>query len=163
MYQNTVPEEDDETSTNLPLAFPGANSSIQGSRSSGNDTGDIVGTDGHVESLPPYTRYADNVLAKGDMADIDQPRAAVVEAESTPTDPASGQSATELTPIGTRAIEDAEARKEGWRARAKRRRCCGLPCCIVLAVCAVVFIATAVGGIIGGVIGNGKGEERAEV
>lgn len=162
MYQNTVPEEDDESSPSIPLAFPGATSSFQGSRSSGNDTGDIVGTDGHVETLPPYTRYADNSIAKGDMAEIDSPQTVVLETESTPIDHPTDRSTSELTPMGVEAVEDAEARKEGWRTRAKRRKCCGIPCWMALAVLAVVVIAAAAGGIIGGVIGNKQGVKHAE-
>ena len=162
MYQNTVPEEDDEPSSNVPLAFPGMSSSFQGSRSSGNETGDIVGTDGHVETLPPYTRYADNVVDKGDMAQIDQPRTAVVESSPTSTDSPNDQSATELTRTGVEVMEDAEARKEGWRTRAKRRKCCGAPCWMVVVLVTVVLIAAAVGGIIGGVIGNEKGVKHGE-
>jgi hypothetical protein len=162
MYQNTVPEEDDEPSPNGSLSFPGVNASFQGSRSSGNDTGDIVGTDGHVETLPPYTRYADNVVAKGDMAEFNRSETAVSVSDATPTDPPTNRSVTQLTPTGVEAVEDAEARKEGWKTRAKRRRCCGVPCWIVSLVVIVVFIATALGGIIGGVIGNRQGVERVE-
>lgn len=164
MYQNTVPEEDDDnlSSPTLAVAYPGGASSVQGSRSSGNDTGDIVGTDGHVESLPPYTRYADNVVAKGDMADIEQPLAAVSEATSLSTDHPSSSSDTELSPVGAEARADAEARKEGWREKVKKRKCCGVPCWIVLAIFTIIFISAAVGGIIGGIIGNKQGTKRAE-
>lgn len=163
MYQNTVPEEDDGSSANVPLGFPTMNSRLrEGSRTFGNDTGDIVGTDGHVESLPPYTRYADNVVAKGDMAEIEQPGTAVVESESSPTDPSAPDSTTELSRTGAEAVEDAEARKEGWRTRIKRRKCCGLPCGIVLLIIVIVCIAAAIGGIIGGIIGNKQGAESAE-
>ncbi len=162
MYQNAVPEEDDEPSPTISIALPGADSSFQGSRSSGNDTGDIVGTDGHVETLPPYTRYADNSIAKGDMAQIESPQTAVLESEPTSTDVPTDRSTSELTPTGIEAVEDAEARKEGWRIRAKRRKCCGVPCWMALAVVAVVVIAAAAGGIIGGVIGNKQGVRHAE-
>ena len=162
MYQNTVPEENDESSTSIALVFRGVNSSFQGSRSSGNDTGDIVGTDGHVETLPPYTRYADNSIAKGNMAEIDPPQTAVRETEPASTEPPTDRSTSELAPTGVEAVEDAEARKEGWRTRAKRRKCCGVPCWMALAVLTVVLIAAAAGGIIGGVIGNKQGVRHAE-
>ena len=163
MYQNTVPEEDDEPSSSAPLDMTGMSSSYHGSGPSGNENGDIVGTDGHVETLPPYTRYADNSIAKGDMNEIDRPRTAVVEADSSPTtEPSTDRSVTGLTPVAAEAMEEAEARKEGWRTRAKRRKCCGMPCWIVLLVCAVIFVAAALGGITGGVIGNKQGVERGE-
>ena len=162
MYQNNVPEDDDEPSSSVPLTLPAMASSFQESRSSGNDTGDIVGRDGHVETLPPYTRYADNVLDKGDMADIDRTRSAVIAVDDTPTEASTDPSTTPLTPRGAEAFEDAQARKEGWRIRAKRRKCCGIPCWIVVGVVTIILGATAVGGIIGGVIGTKQGVEKAE-
>ena len=170
MYQNTVPEEDDEPSSNVILNGATTSPSFHGSRSSGNDTGDIVGTDGHVETLPPYTRYADNSIAKGNMNDIDHPRTSVVEADQSPTEPptepstepSTDRSVAELTPVATDAMEDAEARKEGWRSRAKSRKCCGMPCWVVLLVSVVIFVAAALSGIMGGVIGNQQGVEAGK-
>ena len=165
MYQNTVPEEDDdEHSPHVPLGFPAlGNSFREGSSSSGNDTGDIVGSDGHVEQLPAYSRYADNVIAKGDMATIDPPAIRLVESTSAQSDPAMSESAMELNSSRTEQMEEEEqvARKEGWLAKSRKRKCCGLPLWVVILLCFVIFGAAALGGIIGGVIGNEKGTDRA--
>ena len=60
MYpQNTVPEEDNP----IPLGFPGLGA-IYRTRRADDEVADIVGVDGHVEELPPYTRYAENMLPK---------------------------------------------------------------------------------------------------
>lgn len=167
MYQNTVPEEDDdddEHSPHVPLGFPAlGNGFREGSSSSGNDTGDIVGTDGHIEHLPPYSRYADNVIAKGDMGRVDPPAETLVESTSAQSDPARSESALQLNRPRTLQMEEEEqvARKEGWIAKSKKRRCCGMPLWAVILMCLVVFAAAAMGGIIGGVIGNDKGTDRA--
>lgn len=172
MYQNTVPEEedvDDEHSAHVPLAFGGSASGLRnGSSTSGNDTGDIVGTDGHVEQLPPYSRYADNVIAKGDMGRIDQPAAAatLTESNSAPTEPTSSNSEAELNPPRVQQMEEEEeaqavARKEGWYEKGKRKKVCGLPLLAFVLICLIIVAAAAIGGAIGGVVGNRKGTERA--
>jgi hypothetical protein len=164
MYQNTVPEEEDDTAnqSHIPLGVSGMGATLHGSSSSGDDTGDIVGSDGHVERLPPYTRYADNVVAKGDMAQLEQSVSPTVDTGSASTEPSTDRSTTELGPTGAEAFADAEARKEGWREKAKRRKCCGIPCWMVVFVITVFLIAATAGGIIGGVIGNRAGVEHGE-
>ena len=176
MYQNNVPEEEEEAVNDIPVGFARLGTSFQNrSRSTGAETGDIVGTDGHVEQLPPYTRYADNVLAKGDMREIRTPAAsmrapsirggAVVSAEDEAADESStligSESAVELARLGSNGDEEAVSRKEGWVARGNKRRCCGLPLWTMILICAIVTLATTAGGVIGGLIGNDKGSDTA--
>ncbi|RMD39255.1 hypothetical protein DV735_g5875, partial [Chaetothyriales sp. CBS 134920] len=183
MYQNTVPEEADDSSGDdddsgrhlraVPLGFSSGPSTFRNqSTSSGNDTGDIVGSDGHIEHLPPYSRFADNVIAKGDMASIDAPSTTLVE---TSTSQSEGTTSTcdesesargmEMHPVAREPMQEDEqvARKEGWLAKSKRRRCFGLPLLTVIILGFAIFAAAALGGIIGGVIGNQKGSDRAIV
>ena len=167
MYQqNTVPEEADDSQIHIPLGFPGAGTpSSSNSGSSGNDQGDIVGSDGHVEQLPPYSRYADNVIAKGDMARIDPPTASISnDSDASNTSPAtppvpSSSSNIELTAVGTSPAEEI-ARKEGLTEKKKKRRAIfGIPFWTFVIIVAVVIIAALLGGVIGGVVGNKKGAE----
>jgi len=166
MYQqNTVPEEEDDSQLNIPLGFPGLGQSSQStSGSSGDEVGDIVGSDGHVEQLPPYSRYADNVIAKGDMARIDPPTVPVTNA-STPsaTAPAPASSSSiELTNVGESAPSDEVARKEGLTEQPRKRRMCfGIPFWTFVIIVAIVIIAALLGGVIGGVVGTKKGTDRA--
>lgn len=74
MYsQNTVPEdEDQEIASFAPLAI----SSIAGRRPDyqrrlgpeGEDADDLIGPDGHLEQLPPYSRYANGIPPKVDTS-----------------------------------------------------------------------------------------------
>lgn len=174
MYQNTVPEEDDDdvaTSSGMGATFVGApavaSSFAGGSSSSGNDTGDIVGSDGHVEQLPPYTRYADNVVAKGDMADIN--RDAPTHEQQSPSlteasalSPNSSSSEAEINPSPTQEESQEIARKEGLYERSKRRKCCGIPLIILVLLIAVIIVSAAVGGVVGGIVGNRKGADHAK-
>ena len=165
MYQNTVPEEDDDAPVNaIPLGFPGMGPNYQSSSgTSGSDVGDIVGSDGHVEQLPPYTRYADNTLAKGNMEPIDGP--IIVESHSPDSQElqvmtSSGSSQQPHLEMG-RELSEEEARKEGWKAKAQRRVCGGIPLWVLIILLTVTILAAALGGVIGGVIGNRKGTDRA--
>ena len=160
MYpQNTVPEED-SAETSVPMGFP-----VLGSNSSGDEVGDIIGTDGHVEQLPPYSRYADNVIAKGDMARLEHEAVSPGQESGTSTlvPPATTTSASdvELTAVGAGATADEEARKEGFVKQKIRRTCCGLPLWAWIILFVVVVLAGVLGGVIGGVVGNQKGSQRA--
>ncbi|KAI5286454.1 hypothetical protein KEM54_006775 [Ascosphaera aggregata] len=56
MYpQNTVPEDILEHNPVIPVGFPGRQMVCPPAP---NEVGDIVGPDGHTETLPPYSRYA---------------------------------------------------------------------------------------------------------
>lgn len=165
MYpQNTVPEEDDHSDSHIVLGFPGMGHSYPtGTNSSGDEVGDIVGSDGHVEQLPPYSRYADNVIAKGDMGRLDPQTTPISQdsaAESTlQPDPGSG-SDVELTAVGSNPESAEIARKEGMSEKRRRRMCCGVPLWTVLVILAVVVVSGVLGGVIGGIVGNKKGADR---
>ncbi|OAP59362.1 hypothetical protein AYL99_06660 [Fonsecaea erecta] len=166
MYpQNTVPE-DDSSDTDIALGFPGMGQSYPpDTSSSSNEVGDIVGSDGHIEQLPPYSRYADNVIAKGDMARID-PQTSTITEESGPSlihPPEGSASDVELTAVGSGHPQDEVARKEGLSEKRRRRTCCGLPIWTVVIVAAIVVLAAVIGGVIGGVVGNQHGTRQAEV
>ncbi len=160
MYpQNTVPEED-MADTHVAVGFP-----VLGSSSSGDEVGDIIGSDGHVEQLPPYSRYADNVIAKGDMATLEQQAVSPSQdSRSAPLVPpvaATSASDVELTAVGAGASTDEVARKEGLVQKRLRRICCGLPVWTWIILMVVVCLAAVLGGVIGGVVGNQKGAQRA--
>ncbi|KIX99869.1 uncharacterized protein Z520_04505 [Fonsecaea multimorphosa CBS 102226] len=166
MYpQNTVPEDD---SSDIGLGFPGMGQSYPSpdTSSSSNEVGDIVGSDGHIEQLPPYSRYADNVIAKGDMARID-PQTSTITEESGPAltlqPPEASASDVELTAVGPGPSQDEVARKEGLREKRRRRTCCGLPIWTIVVVTAIVVLAAVIGGVIGGLVGNQHGTHQAEV
>ncbi|EXJ57418.1 hypothetical protein A1O7_07766 [Cladophialophora yegresii CBS 114405] len=166
MYpQNTVPD-DDSSETHVGLGFPGLGQVYQpAATSSGNELGDIVGRDGHVEQLPPYSRYADNVIAKGDMARIEPQRSTATEESAAPSMlPAADASGSdmELTAVGAGSGPDEVARKEGLSEKRRRRTCCGVPLRTVLFVVTVVILAAVVGGVVGGVVGNQHGQHHAE-
>ena len=166
MYpQNTVPD-DDTAETHVGLELPGVGQPYQpASRSPGNEVGDIIGTDGHVEQLPPYSRYADNVVAKGDMARIDPQRSTVTDESAPPSTLPVGDASgsdVELTAVGTQSAQDEVARKEGLTEKRRRRTCYGLPLWAILFVGTVVVLAAVIGGVIGGVVGNEHGTDHAE-
>lgn len=170
MYpQNTTPEDDDDGDIGaIPLGFPGMGDGYHAStRPAGNDTGDIVGSDGHVEELPPYSRYADNVIAKGDMARINAPASGEVAAPdaelplSPASEPALGESDVQLNTAAAREAQEEVGRRERWRKRTKGKQYCALPLWMILLLTAAVICSTILGGVVGGLIGNRKAKTVA--
>jgi hypothetical protein len=144
-------------------------SSVQSVRlglsSPGNEVGDIVGTDGHVERLPPYSRYADDVVAKGDVISRNQERSAANEQSTGPTTAlptGDSESIVESTTSGAQLTEEQVANGEGLTEKRRRRLYCGLSIRTILVVAVVVVCAGVIGGVIGGVVGNHTGADEVE-
>lgn len=170
--QNTVAEEDEDiTAHGIPvIGFPrtGFASSSGGSST---EAGDIIGSDGHIEQLPPYTRYADNTVAKGNMDSINgrrlsqrPSRASIAPSASTqPAPPSNTASTTLLVPPREEFDQEQEqiGRKEGWKEKAQRRTCFGMPLWGVVVIVLSILFAATVGGVVGGVIGNRQGQQQA--
>lgn len=184
--QNTVPEEDEDiTSSGIPLGFPRTNfQSSNGGSSS--DVGDIIGSDGHIEQLPPYTRYADNTVAKGNMDDIVGRRRSMRSMRSARSMRSIRQAPTQSSQIATPAAsppvaasaallrpraqfeeetEAQRARKEGyrphWAEKLRKPTIAGMPLWGLIVITLMVVFAATIGGVVGGVIGNKQGAQRA--
>ena len=93
--QNTVPEEEIEPvvpHSVIPVGFPGMRGHYQTQvDQQGEDVGDIVGPDGHMEQLPPYSRFPDDPSGKRTAAMAAVP---VAPAASTP-----GETSQPIPPI----------------------------------------------------------------
>jgi hypothetical protein len=168
MYpQNTVEEEDDDARPvpTIPLGFPGMGQNYRGNQAAGQDLGDIVGSDGHIEQLPPYTRYADNTIAKAASDDVPAP----VVATDIPLSPISLTSQTSDSDVQVNTAAAREAgeptaeynEKSKMRKRLSRKVCWGISLCVWLLVVAVIVLAATLGGVIGGVIGNDRASDDA--
>lgn len=166
MYpQNTVDEEEAEDThgpaSTIPLGFPGMAQIYRDNQATGHDLGDIVGRDGHIEQLPPYTRYADNTIAKAGSEDILAPVAVDI---SSPSSTAPTDSDVEVNPTTNREVvqPEAEYNEKSKRPRRLRRKVCwGISLCVWLLVVGVIVIAATLGGVIGGVIGNDRAADAA--
>lgn len=163
--QTTMPE-DSSSATRFQVDLPSTIQSVRpGLNSSGNEVGDIVGTDGHVERLPPYSRFADNVVAKGDMFSIDQERSAVNEQSISPTPvlpTGDSESHVDLITSGARLTQEQVASGEGLTEKRRPKLYCGLSIRTLLVVAVVVVCAAVIGGVVGGVVGNHTGADEVE-
>jgi hypothetical protein len=168
MYpQNTVDEEEDDGThgpqSAIPLGFPGMAQAYSGNQASGHDLGDIVGRDGHIEQLPPYTRYADNTIAKASSDDIPTPNAVVdiPPSTTTATSPTANSDVDLNTAANTNAGQPEYNEKSKASRRLRRKICWGISLCVWLLVIGVIVVAATLGGVIGGVIGNERASEAA--
>ena len=125
-------------------------------RAVGHDIAHLVGSDGHVEELPPYTRYAENVVPKESSA-ITAP--AVVAASMSPMSQHS-DSGVELNVGAARDAGDVNE-KRGWKSKAQRKICAGLPLWAFILVVVIIIIAASLGGVVGGVVGTDRGADAA--
>lgn len=186
--QNTVPEEDDDITTNgIPLGFPRTNFQSSNGRSN-SDVGDIIGSDGHIEQLPPYSRYADNTVAKGNMDDIVARRRSMRSMRSIrsmrslrpalapshssqpttqTTTPSVATSTTLLQPTAQfeEETEAQRARKEGyrpgWGEQLRKPTIAGMPLWGLIVITLMIIFSATIGGVVGGIIGNKQGAQRA--
>lgn len=186
--QNTVPEEDEDITTNgIPLGFPRTNFQSSNGRSN-SDVGDIIGSDGHIEQLPPYSRYADNTVAKGNMDDIVARRRSMRSMRSIrsmrslrpalapshssqpttqTTTPSVATSTTLLQPTAQfeEETEAQRARKEGyrpgWGEQLRKPTIAGMPLWGLIVITLMIIFSATIGGVVGGIIGNKQGAQRA--
>lgn len=168
MYsQNTVPEEDVLSlgAPTIPLGFPGMGQQYQrGPRMRRDDIGDIVGSDGHIEQLPPYTRYPDGGAAK------DRPQSlramtlpAVMPGETPISAPISHAHSSDDGAVlntaasGNSGSESSGSLKEKMKQKSKQRICGGLPFWCIFVIIGVLLVGVVIGGVIGGVVARRKG------
>jgi hypothetical protein len=171
MYlQNTVPEDDGVQfpPTSIPLGFPGLGQLYQqSSRSAGDDIADIVGADGHVEELPPYTRYPEHGVPKNSTPQLDtavngsdHSRAdAPMSPQSTPSHFSDHDVVLNVAAARTAGSDSDGSFKERWREKSRRKVLCGLPLWWLLVLLAVVVFVGASGGVIGAVLASKHGKE----
>jgi hypothetical protein len=166
MYtQNTVPEEEDVSLSpvTIPVGFPGMAQQRSAPRRR-DDIADIVGSDGHIEELPPYTRYANEVAPKERRPSLDVAPAIAAAPSEVSRSPETSRTQFSETGVelNTGASRNAESDssgsfKEKFKERSRRRICCGLPFWFMFVILGVLLFGVILGAIIGGVVGSRKG------
>ncbi|TKA79003.1 hypothetical protein B0A49_02264, partial [Cryomyces minteri] len=172
MYpQNVSTDPDDdvvEPIEAVPVGFPGLGQQYHRRIGPEGEEQDIVGPDGHTEQLPPYSRYADEDLAKPPVVNAADP-AALEGASGHDADshdtliPSSYETAGAGTVSSQfpriEAMESGESdtsekswNEKTWKEKRKTRLCWGkIPLWwILLAAAFVVLLAIILGGVIGG-------------
>ncbi|KAK2855603.1 hypothetical protein FQN49_005027 [Arthroderma sp. PD_2] len=180
--QNTVPEHvpDQPLNAPVPVTLPGHpqvyNQTTQPPVA--DEVGDILGTDGYREQLPPYSRYPDGIPEKSYYApaeNLGEVTAANTSPQSieTPASPVSQvSSSTLLTENAPRAVvppPDSSSAESGTASQEKvnekdgRRRnrkvCCGLPLWIIGLIAIGLITGTLIGGVLGGIVGARQGQK----
>lgn len=186
MYtQNTVPEDGDSMGgfgSSIAPAFPGLG---QGYRRrlgpDGEDVDDLIGPDGYTEQLPPYTRYADGLSPKMDLAEPPREEGPVLPQQTrqqppeqvhflpgenyrppdvqspVPSNPFDDRSAPSSS---TTAVDSADRSEKGRlkdriKKKSTRPVCWGLiPCWLSICIVFAICLAILLGGIIGGVVAH---------
>ncbi|KAL8638832.1 MAG: hypothetical protein Q9228_004051 [Teloschistes exilis] len=185
MYsQNTMPENDTHPAQHLhaPLSFgfPGQPQNYR--RPLGPDAADaddLVGPDGYLEQLPPYTRWPDNLPPKsgvpGPASILSVERGRTGTSDETLMNPFQSrdslqqhvnheQSSTSLTAVAS-SVSPHEDRDDGsFKERIKetgRKRTCFGKIPLWLIAILVLLIIAVLAGTLGGVVGHARGEQKA--
>lgn len=172
MYsQNTVPEEDDVSlaQATIPVGFPGMGQPYPGGRQTRrDDIADIVGSDGHIEELPPYTRFAAENAPKESPPSIQPVHLPAVVPQGVPVSPQSRQTQPfdNVVELGSTSSRNANSEsngsfKEKIKQKSKQRVCGGVPFWFFFVIIGVLFLGVVLGAIIGGVIGSQKGASHS--
>ena len=178
MYsQSTVPEEGDAhlPRTNIPLGFPSTRGTgyRENSPRRTADIADIVGSDGHIEQLPPYTPYAGNdSAAKENSTRI---RTLSAPAQASPAgltglqsgEPPGVANSFEMNSTDHQEQSNDESNASGsFKEKIKRTThrtvCCGLPLWFLLAIVAVLALGVIIGAVIGVVVVDDSEESAAQ-
>lgn len=181
MYPQNIEYEEDLGDQPIPVGFPPRGLQPQGATTRADDVGDIIGPDGHLEQLPPYSRYPDGVIrptiSRGpasiasDMrgrweryqdephtrSDSSSGTGTLINVDSSeplrsPTT-SSGRSSTLVAPV---PLEE-KSRQKG------QKKCCGAPIWLVVMSSMTMVICALLGGVIGGVLGERAVEHRAQL
>ncbi|KAF3491547.1 uncharacterized protein GIQ15_01064 [Arthroderma uncinatum] len=185
--QNTVPEHvpDEPLNTTVPLILPGHPQTFTQTTQSpvADEVGDILGTDGYREQLPPYSRYPDGIPEKSYYAPA-TPLGVVTAANTspqpleTPVSPMSQVSSRTLLtenaptiatpptivppPPDSSSAESGNISSEKVDEKDRRRNkkiCCGLPLWIIGLIAIGLVTGTLIGGVLGGIVGARQGQK----
>ncbi|EZF69894.1 hypothetical protein H105_07744 [Trichophyton soudanense CBS 452.61] len=180
--QNTVPEHvpDEPLNTTVPLPLPGHPQiySQPAPAPVADEVGDILGTDGYREQLPPYTRYPEGIPEKSyyaPAAPTGVPGTTNIPSQplETPVSPVSQVSSrtllSENVPGAVAPAADSSAAESGNTSqeivneKEKRRNqkiCCGLPLWIIGLIAIGLITGTLIGGVLGGIVGARQGQKE---
>ncbi|KAL8665100.1 MAG: hypothetical protein Q9202_002500 [Teloschistes flavicans] len=185
MYsQNTMPENDTDPAQRLhaPLSFgfPGQPQNYR--RPLGPDAADaddLVGPDGYLEQLPPYSRWPDNVPPKngapGPASILSAERGHIGASDETLMNPFQSRSSlpqhvnhdrssTSLTAVASSPSpsedKDEGSFKERIKEKGRKRTCFGKIPLWLIAILVLLIIAV-LAGTLGGVVGHARAEQKA--
>ncbi|KAL1999124.1 hypothetical protein VTN02DRAFT_5005 [Thermoascus thermophilus] len=175
MYPQNIVLEEGFDSQSIPVGFPGHGQAYH--RAPGqadDDVGDIIGPDGHLEQLPPYSRYPDGIppktgLGPASIASANRDRDFQAgDGESPPSGTSSrtlvgGGLSANAPALQPAAAETAAAVDNNFNEKVgekrKHRMCCGVPIWMLVLIGVVLLIGAGIGGAIGGVLGTKSGEK----
>ncbi|KAI9749754.1 MAG: hypothetical protein M4579_006755 [Chaenotheca gracillima] len=171
LYPQSVLPEGEVAPTNgttsIPVGFPGMASHYQRRLGpEGEEAADIIGSDGHTEQLPPYTRYPMDNPPKAenppppnglDPVNTQNPVGPSQDSLNSPESRLSSRSmvsdssGAQLNAAAAPDAERNETLKEKWDEQKARRFCGGKLPMWVLVVCVVLAVTacTVIGGVVG--------------
>ncbi|EED19588.1 conserved hypothetical protein [Talaromyces stipitatus ATCC 10500] len=178
MYPQNIDYEEDLGDQPIPVGFPPRGIQPQATTTRADDVGDIIGPDGHLEQLPPYSRYPDGVIrpttGRGPASIASDMRGRFERYQDEPHNRPDASSGTLVnadsseplrspsTPTERSSTLVAPASLDEKLSQKGRQRCCGAPVWLVVMVSMAMIICALLGGAIGGVLGEKAATHRAQ-
>jgi len=170
----------DDSGNHIPLGFSGLEQDYRRHFGANGEEEDIIDADGHIEQLPPYTRFDENgakIAATmllpaigssftGEAAPQSMTDQSYIQRNQSQTGDGTVPLDIEGSPKAWRDMSFAEWWDVSWREKS-RKRFCGISIGIILIVAVSVAVIVAVcGGVIAGFIkkqkANGKNYSQAQ-
>ena len=191
--QNIVPEDDQGSVGGMggPIGAGFRQNYERRLGPDGEDVDDIIGPDGYTEQLPPYTRYPNGVPPKyssgigsvrsappvqseESQETLHSPR--ILHSSQTLNSPQAEGNVSETNPfndssthlsstaqIAAISKDDSGNFKERVREKSKRKVCCGiLPCWVLAVILLIIVLAVVLGGLIGGFAAHKHGVQKGQ-
>ncbi|KAH8695307.1 hypothetical protein BGW36DRAFT_429186 [Talaromyces proteolyticus] len=171
MYSQNVDYEEDLGDRPIPMGFPADEMQNRQESTPADEVGDIVGPDGHLEQLPPYSRYPDGIV----RPTTGRGPASIASAMREPQESSHDESllrsdASSRTLINVDSSEPLVPLSERNSrlmpfdeklGRRGQRKCCGAPIWLLALLGLGMLIGALIGGVIGGVLGRRAAENHA--
>ncbi|OKL62709.1 hypothetical protein UA08_01642 [Talaromyces atroroseus] len=184
MYPQIIDYEEDLGDQPIPVGFSAAGGlqSHQASSPEADDVGDIVGPDGHLEQLPPYSRYPDGVVrpmtGRGPASIASDMRGQSERYQDEPSAPATATARPDASSRTLINVDSSEplhpSTSQSDRSstlvetmsekinRKGRQKCCGAPIWLIVVLLMAMVVCALLGGVIGGVLGERAATRRAQ-
>lgn len=181
MYPQNIDYEEDLGDQPIPVGFPPRGIQSQGTTTRADDVGDIIGPDGHLEQLPPYSRYPDGVIrpttGRGPASIASDMRGRWESYQDEPNNrsESSSGSGTLVNVDSSEPLRSPSTTSERSSTlvapvpiqekvrRKGRQKCCGAPVSLVVMLSMAMVICAVLGGVIGGVLGERAATHRAQL
>ncbi|KAK7544302.1 uncharacterized protein J3D65DRAFT_545147 [Phyllosticta citribraziliensis] len=163
MYQQNVVDDPDEIQSApavpnpIPVGFPGLGAGFHRQIGPDGEEQDIIGPDGHMEQLPPYSRFPEEGPTKASLLAVPE-EFAMYETETPATGGATATGASGVAGAAAGAAANPSAEALTWDEKKKTKILWGrVPLwLLIIALVIILILAIVLGAVIGTLVAKEK-------